>query len=91
MKNNLLADILKKTDSSVSSAKSLEDRGLIKIIEKEIERNYSEEYKENHETFELTKNQKSIVEKISENFKPYKFADLFVAWCYRKRKNSGLY
>ena len=73
-KKFLLADILKKTESSASSVNSLEEKGLIKIIEKEIERTYLEEYKEKHETFELTSKQKEVIEEVSKNFEPLKFA-----------------
>jgi primosomal protein N' (replication factor Y) len=73
-KEYLLSEILKKTESSSSSINSLEEKGFIKIIEKEVERTYTEDYKENLVDFELSENQKSVIEKISENLKPLKFA-----------------
>jgi primosomal protein N' (replication factor Y) len=73
-KKYALADIIKKTESSVSSVNSLEEKSFIKIIEKEVERTYLEEYREKHETFELTSKQKEVIEVISKNFKPWKFA-----------------
>jgi len=73
-KRYLLADILKKTESSASSINSLEEKGFVKIIEKEIERTYLEEYKEKHESFNLTSKQKEIIEEVSKDFKPWNFA-----------------
>jgi primosomal protein N' (replication factor Y) (superfamily II helicase) len=73
-KKYALADIIKKTDSSASSVNSLEEKGFIKIIEKQIERTYFEEFSERHESFELTAKQKEVIEEISKNFKPWKFA-----------------
>ena len=72
-KKYLLSDILKKTESSISSINSLEEKGFIKIIEKEVERNYTEDYREKHIDFKLSDTQKSVIEKVSENFKPFRF------------------
>ena len=72
-KKYALADIIKKTESSASSVNSLEEKGFIKIIEKEVERIYLEEFSERHESFELTAIQKEIIEEVSKNFKPWKF------------------
>ncbi len=72
-KQILLSDILKKTDSSASSVKGLEEKGFVNIFEKEVERKYLEEYKEEHVTFELSEKQKEIIEEVSKNLKPAKF------------------
>jgi primosomal protein N' (replication factor Y) (superfamily II helicase) len=70
------SELLKKTNSNQSSINSLEKKGIIKIFNKEIERVYSENYKEEFQNLKLTNQQKSIVDKISaninlENFKTY--------------------
>ena len=49
-----MAELLKKTEASQSSIESLEKKGLIKVFEKEVERRYNEEYKEDHVKIILT-------------------------------------
>ncbi len=71
-----LAEILKKTEASQTSIESLEKKGLIKIFEKEVDRRYSEEYKEDYKKLILTTQQQTIVDEVSnkieeEIFQPY--------------------
>ncbi|HVO73295.1 MAG TPA: primosomal protein N', partial [Ignavibacteriaceae bacterium] len=61
----LLSEIIKKTNSSQSSFDSLEKKGLIEIFDKEVERKYVEEYKEESAKFVLSEEQKTAVEKVS--------------------------
>ena len=71
-----LAEILKKTESSQTSIESLEKKGLIKIFEKEVDRKFLEEFKEDFKKLVLTSQQKIIVDEVSEKidqgiFLPY--------------------
>ena len=65
--------LLKKTESSQSSLDSLESKGLIEISDVEVERKYGEEYKEKIKDFELTDNQKNVIEKVSAQIDENKF------------------
>ncbi len=69
----LLADLLKKTGSSKSPVDSLEKKGLIKIIDKEIERRPEELYSEKKKTFALTDGQKGIIDTVSEKIEKNEF------------------
>jgi len=60
-----LAQLLRKTETTKSSVDSLEKKGFVEIFEKEIERKYVEEYKEQLQDFELTEKQKSIIAEVS--------------------------
>ena len=64
-KTESLAQLLKKTDTTKSSVDSLAKKGLIEIFEKEVERKYVEEYKEQLQDFELTEKQKSIIAEVT--------------------------
>jgi primosomal protein N' (replication factor Y) len=71
-----LSELLKKTESSQSSIESLESKGLISVYEKEVERKYSEAYKEEHAKLVLTVRQQEIVNEVSrcmdeEKFQPF--------------------
>lgn len=70
----LLSDLLKKTESSASSVKSLEEKGLIKVIEKEVERTFSEEYREDHTDFELSAKQVEVISCVAEKIENPGFA-----------------
>lgn len=72
-KSNLLSDLLKRTEASSSSIKGLEEKGLVTIYEKEVERKYSEDYKEAHTNFKLSSPQESVIKRISENINQKKF------------------
>jgi len=72
-KEYLLADLLKKSESSQSSVKGLEEKGFVQIIEKEVERTFTEEYKEKHVKFELSAKQVEVISGVSQNLDPFKF------------------
>ena len=70
------SELLKKTNANQSSINSLEKKGIIKIIDKEIERVYTENYVEEKQNFVLTENQKNVISKVSQeiekdNFKTF--------------------
>lgn len=69
----LQSDLIKKTNSNLSSLNSLEKKGILKIEFKEVERVYKETYNEEIKSFELTEKQKLIIEKVSKNIKEQKF------------------
>ena len=70
------SELLKKTKTNQSSIKSLEQKGLLKVFPKEVERIYKDTYSEEIKKFDLTDPQKkvinSVAEKINSNsFKPF--------------------
>jgi len=67
------SDLIKKTNSNLSSLNSLEKTGILKIELKEVERVYKETYNEEIKSFELTEKQKVIIEKVSANIMEQKF------------------
>ncbi len=67
------SELLKKTNTNQSSLNSLEKKGLIKIELKEVERIYKETYNEEQKDFELTSDQKKIVEQVSDDILNCKF------------------
>ena len=60
-----VAELLHKTESSKSSLDSLSNKGLIKIIDKEIERKFKDHYSEEKNELILYKQQQSIVDEIN--------------------------
>ncbi|HSP88123.1 MAG TPA: primosomal protein N', partial [Ignavibacteriaceae bacterium] len=71
-----LGYLLKKTETSKSSVDGLEKRGLIKIFEKEISRDYIETYSEKKIEFILVEKQANIIDEVSLSvedkiFKPF--------------------
>ena len=58
------AELLHKTESTKSSLDSLLKKGFVEIFEKEVERRFHEVYNEDHQKLTLTKNQKSVIDKI---------------------------
>jgi len=69
-------ELLKKTKSNRSSLNSLAEKGLIEIFEKEVDRVYTETYKEAEQEFELSLDQKNIISEINKcidenRFEPY--------------------
>ena len=68
-----VADLLHKTESSKSSLDGLEQKGFVQIFEKEVDRKYRENYKEDHQELLLTKQQQLLVDKISSSINENKF------------------
>ncbi len=71
-----LTQLLKKTNSNLSSANSLFKKDLVDIFYKEVERKFIETYEENKKKIKLTSDQKLIIDNVSKNidsktFKPY--------------------
>lgn len=71
-----LNELLKKTNSSSGTVKSLAKKQFIKIEEHEVSRNIEDEFAEDEKILELTKEQKSVLNEISSSiskkeFKPY--------------------
>ncbi|MDZ7764512.1 MAG: primosomal protein N' [Melioribacteraceae bacterium] len=67
------SELIEKTKSSHSSVRSLEEKGLIEVFEKEVERSYEELYSEQLKVFNLTPKQKEIIDGITANIKENKF------------------
>lgn len=59
-----VAELLHKTESSKSSLNGLEQKGFVKIFEKEVDRRFKEHYEEVHQELTLTKQQQEIVDEI---------------------------
>ncbi len=68
-----LSQLLKKTGASKASVDSLKQKGFLKIFEKEIDRKYSENYSERLIEFELTDQQRKVIEEISPEVETGKF------------------
>jgi primosomal protein N' (replication factor Y) len=71
-----LSQLLKKTNSNLSSANSLFKKDLVDIFYKEVERKFIETYEEEKKNIKLTSDQKTIVDSISKKieakmFEPY--------------------
>lgn len=60
-----VSELLHKTESSQSSLSGLEQKGLIKIFEKEVDRTFKEHYSEEHQKLTLTKQQQEVTEEVS--------------------------
>jgi primosomal protein N' (replication factor Y) len=59
-----VADLLHKTESSKSSIDSLEKKGFVSVFDKEIERIYSESYKEDYQELQATPYQTAIIKSV---------------------------
>ena len=68
-----LSKLLKKTGASKASVDSLKQKGFLNIFEKEIDRKYFENYSERLIEFELTNQQKKVIEEISPEIENGKF------------------
>ncbi len=68
-----VAELLHKTESSKSSLDGLEQKGFIKIFEKEVDRRYKEHYVEEHQELVLTKQQQIVVDEVSKLINENKF------------------
>jgi primosomal protein N' (replication factor Y) len=58
------AELLHKTESTQSSLKGLEQKGFVKIYEKEVDRRFKEHYTEEHQSLLLTKQQQNVVDEV---------------------------
>ena len=68
-----LSFLLDKTESNKSSVDGLVKRGLIKVFEKEVSRDYVEAYTEKKTEFQLTERQQKIIDEVSVSIKDEKF------------------
>lgn len=68
-----LSELLDKTKTSASTVNGLEKKNFIKIYDKEIERVYSETYKEAGKTVQLSASQKIAVDRVGETLSAGKF------------------
>lgn len=71
-----LSELLKKTKTHQASVTSLENKNLVEVFDKEIDRVYSETYSEIHQDLVLTGRQKEIITEVAEkindsSFVPY--------------------
>src|SRR3989339_857795 len=62
-----LSELLRKTKSAASTVNSLEKKGLVKIFDKEVERVYTETYKEESKQLILTESQQEIVNRVNDS------------------------
>lgn len=60
----LLSDLLKKIKISAASVNSLAQKGFVEIFDKEIERTFTETYKEDSKIITLTEDQKKVIERV---------------------------
>ncbi len=68
-----VAELLHKTESSQSSLTGLEQKGFVKIFEKEVDRRFKEQYTEENQTLALTKQQQNVVDEVLSALNQYKF------------------
>jgi primosomal protein N' (replication factor Y) len=68
-----VSNLLHKTESSKSSIDSLENKGFVKVFDKEVERIYSEAYKEEHKEIRLSTQQQLVADSIIPSIKQRKF------------------
>ncbi|MEJ2196785.1 MAG: primosomal protein N' [Ignavibacteriaceae bacterium] len=68
-----VVNLLNKTEASMSSVDSLVKKGLVKVFDKEIERIYSETYREDHKEITLSKQQRLVTDSIIPAIKQGKF------------------
>jgi primosomal protein N' (replication factor Y) len=68
-----VAELLHKTETSKSSLDSLSAKGLIKIFDKEIERKFTDHYKEDKKELILYKQQQNVVDEIKKEIEQCKF------------------
>jgi primosomal protein N' (replication factor Y) len=64
-----VTNLLHKTEASKSSVDSLEKKGLVKVFDKEVERIYSEAYKEDHKDLTLSPQQQIVADSIIPSIK----------------------
>ena len=68
-----LGFLLEKTESPKSSVDGLVKRGLTKVFEKEVSRDYVEAYTEKKVEFQLTEKQQKIIDEITVSIEEEKF------------------
>ena len=68
-----VAELLHKTESSKSSIDSLQKKGFVTVFDKEVERRFSEAYREDHQQLNLTTQQTKVIKKILPSIKKQKF------------------
>lgn len=68
-----LNELVKKTKSSGSSVNSLIEKEIIEVFEKEVDRRYVEEYEEAVTEFNLSAQQKNVIDAVGENITSKKF------------------
>lgn len=69
-----MQELLKKTGAGASSVKSLEEKEIVEIFDKEIERTYTEEYEEAKKGITITKEQSVIIEEVGTTVEKEEFA-----------------
>jgi len=67
------SDLLNRTGISQSAIQSLEKKGLVEVIDKEVERVYSEVYTETAKEFDLTETQNNVVEQVGKKIEADEF------------------
>ena len=67
------SDLLKKTGASQSSIHSLEEKGMITVFEKEVERRFSESFVEEQVEFKLSKDQQNAISEVEKFISAKKF------------------
>ena len=73
-----VAELLHKTESSQSSLTGLEQKGLVKVFDKEVDRRFKEHYTEEHQKLTLTKQQQEVVDEVSESLSKSEFKTFLV-------------
>jgi len=68
-----VAELLHKTESSQSSLTGLEQKGLVKVFDKEVDRRFREHYTEGHQKLTLTKQQQEVVNEVSQSLSKNEF------------------
>ncbi len=68
-----VSNLLHKTESSKSSVDSLQKKGLVKVFDKEVERIYSEAYKEDHKEITLSLQQQLVADSVIPSIEDRKF------------------
>ena len=67
------SELIKKTNNTISSINALEKKGLVRVIEKEVDRVYHETYTEEKSTIQLTEKQKNVIDKVSQKIESNEF------------------
>ncbi len=73
-----LSDLLKKTKTHQASIDSLVKKNIVEVFDKEVERVFTETYKEEIQTFTLSDDQKKIIDEVDNKIKKNEFASFLV-------------